>query len=423
MLKDKELAEYALKRLQQHGLDNASCYIRRCAVTEANYEQGDFSLLRTFETGLIKLKAVTGQRAGEIQITQLNKDAIDTAAAECAAKATSAEEDPYEGISENAMERSFSKGDPEPDTEKMLEYIREKAEREKDKREQANDAIILSHVHKRETYLNTNNVNLYSDLGYYRDGFLYVPDMHNGFSDVGDSKMPYNEAVFEEPRITLEKSFEGTVIFTPRLLRLHWWITFMDFRPDAIPSEKAYKSQLWADKLGQQAAAPCFSLSNMPLDERICNASPFTSEGYLARNINIVENGYIRELPHSGRGARSLGIMPNCDIPSADDPLNTNIVIKPGNESIKKIINGIRRGIITDSVRGGIPCKGEEEFSRPVKNAVLIENGRIAGVFDSVYICANFDRMYKNIRAVSSELLNTGGDSVPWIAFDGVTIQ
>ncbi len=63
------------------------------------------------------------------------------------------------------------------------------------------------------------------------------------------------------------------------------------------------------------------------------------------------------------------------------------------------------------------------EFSGVAKNGFLIENGRLTKPLTETMISGNLADMLQNLRAVSREVMEDGAMSVPYMAFDGVTVS
>lgn len=430
MEKYKDLAEYALEKLKRSGAEDASCYISRETRTEANYEQGEFALLRTYDVNRIYIKSVSGHKAGTAAAALLSREAIDEAAEQCISKMRLAEADPYEGIAKNNLRKSFSKGSLQPDADGMLRSIRNCIdEKASNPDEDPITHYTFTHHHKDEVCLNTSGLDLSSRLGYYFAGDqstnAYLPDLSRPLAELGQVETPYKESIRKQTPISLGSKFEGTMIFTPRYLRLYWWLSHLIvLSPEATSGDKRHAKHLWADRFGQQVAPACFTLSNRPMDARVYNASPFTHEGHLARNTDIVKDGILTELLYPDRIARMLGRTPNiAPREESDGELNLNIFIKPGEESIHSMIKGIDKGVLLFTMRGSIPYENPGDFSGLANEALLIENGQIVGLTKGVTVRGNFYEMQKNIRGVSKEYRLTGGDLTPWIAYDGLTIE
>ncbi len=425
----KDLAQYALEALKRRGADGASCYIRRETQTEANLENGEFSLLRTFTTDKIELKAIAGQKAGSATASLLTREAIDEAADQCA---ETMKAEPFATIPEEPVKKSFVSGSLEPDVDGMLRNVMECVEYQAAKpNEDPLREYILKHVRKDEVCLNTNGLELDSRLGYYSSGRssagAYMPDLHRSFAGFGETENPFDEALRKEKVKPLGRRFEGSIVLVPRFVRLYWWLSLLSLLNEGrTTGEDDFSKHQWADKFGQAVASPCFNLSNRPLDERFCNASPFTTEGYLARNVDLIKNGELKDLLYSGRCAKMLGRVPNAspiDYTEDDNLLPLNMLIEPGTSSIREIIGGIDKGLYLFSLPGGIPHNDEGTFSAVIRDGLLIEKGVVTRPVSQIMVTGNYYDLQKNIRGISSEYRFGGGDITPWIAFDGVNVQ
>ena len=71
---------------------------------------------------------------------------------------------------------------------------------------------------------------------------------------------------------------------------------------------------------------------------------------------------------------------------------------------------------------GGSPSPGGE-YSGVAKNSFLIENGKISCALTETMISGCVPDMLMQIRGISSDTLKDGNGSMPYIAFDGITIS
>ena len=97
-------------------------------------------------------------------------------------------------------------------------------------------------------------------------------------------------------------------------------------------------------------------------------------------------------------------------------------MVKAGEKSIDEIIAGIDRGILVGRFSGGDPGTSGD-FSGVAKNSFMIENGKIAYPLSEVMISGNLAELLVNLRDVSAETVEDGYGSMPYMAFDGVTIS
>lgn len=424
----KDLAQYAIEQLKRQGAQDISCYVSIDTNTEASYEQGDFSMLRTFQSSELCLKGVANQQAAEVRISSPTRETVDRAVEECAAQIRRAAEDPYEGIAEKAVRQNFCRGPEGPDVNAMLYGIQQLMNEEAQAGETLSEPYTLVHRLRQEVCLNTNGVELESCLGFYSTGLeqsisSHTADISHGLSALKQMEEPYQRSIWKSEPITLSESFDGTLIFSPRMLRLYWWFNHMGlFSPDATIGFRGKRKHLWVNKFGQQVTSPCFNLSNRPLDENVCCSSPFSPEGYLSQNTDLIKDGILQELLYTGRCARALGREANCAA-SREGILITNTFIQPGKQSIRDMISGVEKGVLVHSLKGTIPREESGDFSGLAVNALLIKNGEIQGLLKNATIRGNFYDMQQNIRGLSRECWYTGNDAIPWIAFNGLTIE
>ena len=172
---------------------------------------------------------------------------------------------------------------------------------------------------------------------------------------------------------------------------------------------------LWRDKLGQPVADRRISLSLAPLDRRIVCGQRWTGEGYPAENAEILRSGVLTGFCLSQYAANKTGNR-------RAGNTSASLIVPPGDTALADIITGIDRGVYLMRFSGGHPG-ASGEFSGVAKNGFLIENGRLTTPLTETMISGNLAKMLRNLRAVSREVLEDGTLSVPYMAFDGVTIS
>ncbi len=63
------------------------------------------------------------------------------------------------------------------------------------------------------------------------------------------------------------------------------------------------------------------------------------------------------------------------------------------------------------------------EFSGVAKNSFYVENGEIKGAVMETMINGNLQDVFRNVTAVSKELVSDGRMAFPYLATEGVTIS
>lgn len=99
-----------------------------------------------------------------------------------------------------------------------------------------------------------------------------------------------------------------------------------------------------------------------------------------------------------------------------------NVVMEPGEQSFEEMIASISRGLIVGGFSGGEPG-ANGEFSGVAKNAFYIENGKIIGAVSETMINGNLEDVFKNVTAISKEIISDGSMALPYMASSGIVIS
>ena len=174
-------------------------------------------------------------------------------------------------------------------------------------------------------------------------------------------------------------------------------------------------TSIWKDKLGEQVADPRLTISFEPYSDDVVVRERHTGEGYPTENFDLIKDGKLNSFCLSQYGANKTGRTR-----SGND--GSNIRIKAGEKTLEEIIAGIDKGILVMRFSGGQPASSGE-FSGVAKNSFYIENGKIAYALTETMISGCVPSMLQNIVDISSDRLVDGEVSVPYIAFDGITIS
>ena len=426
-----ELAQLILQEAKGRGADFAQCTVSESEKKEFNVDGGRFSLMRTLFDRNVVINVLREQRKGTVQINRFDEDAVRAAVAEAVAATESAEPDPAWEYASGPVDESFTEGAPECDTDALFSRTKELLENINERHPRILiEQIITDHSTHRSVFLNSRGVCYRSVGGAYHFGLMY--SAHEGEkstsfygSDVTLKTLdkPVIEAALFERELTaieqqldprpLEGKFVGPVLLAPPALAEIVLFTILgNFASDGCLIEG---TSIWKDKLGQQVADPRFSLAFNVRSEDIVEGSHYTGEGYPAENFDLIKDGKLVAFSLSQYGANKVGGVRSGNT-------SWNAAMPAGDQALEEIIAGIDRGVLVMRFSGGEPAPSGE-FSGVAKNSFLIENGKIAGALTETMISGVVPDMLNNIRAVSSDLLKDGSWSIPYIAFDGVTIS
>ena len=429
----KDTARFVVDEAKALGADCVQCIARESRKEEFNMDGGRFSLMRTLFDREVSVTVLKGGRKGAVSINRFDEDALKAAVGQCIAAGESAEPDPNWEFAAGPKALSWVYGAPECDREALFERTRELAKDVAERHPKIMiEQMINSHDRAHTVYLNSNGVSYERLSGAY--GFDLMYSAHEGekassFFGSGVILRTLDRPVIEcgaierelkavEQQVDtkpMEGKFVGTAVLAPGALGGIVLGTVLDnFVSDASLIEG---TSIWKDKLGQQVADERLTISFTPRSADVVAGQRYTGEGYLAEDFDMIRNGKLESFCLSQYGANKTGgRRAGCDAGG------WNITIPGGERSLDGIIAGIDRGILVMRFSGGEPASSGE-FSGVAKNSFLIENGRITGALSETMISGCVPDMLNAIRDISSDVDRDGNSSLPYIAFDGITIS
>ncbi len=427
----ENLAEYIIVEAKAQGADYVHCVVRESEKREFNVDGGRFSLMRTLFDRDVAITVLKDQRKGSVHVNRFDEGAIYDAIAECIAASESAEPDPAWQFCDEPTEQIYVQGTPVCDTEKLFFRTKELLEDIRKRHPKILiEQMITSHDSYRSVYLNSNCIMYHPTAGSYSFSLMYSG--HDGEkstsffgSDVTLAKLdkPVIECALIERELSeiekqldpvpLEGKFTGTVLLAPAALsEIVLGTIFGNFVSDSSLIEG---TSIWKDKLGEQVADERLTIALRAEGEDIVIGQKVTGEGYPAESFDLIRGGKLVSFDLSQYGAnKTNGKRAGCSA--------GNIFIPAGAQSLDEIIAGIEKGVLVMRFSGGEPAPSGE-YSGVAKNSFLIENGTVTHALTETMISGCVPNMLNNIRAISSDVLKDGSNSIPYIAFDGVTIS
>lgn len=425
------LARDILKEAKAQGAEYAQCSVSESEKKEFNVDGGRFSLMRTLYNRNVVITVLKDQRKGTVQINRFDEEAVKTAVADAIAAADSGKPDPAWEFADGPVEQSNTDGAPECDMDRLFARTKELLETIKEKHPKIlMEQMITEHNRWQAVYMTTNGV-IYRDLaGSYSFSLMY--SAHEGEKSTSFYGSDVTLKTLDKPVIDcgfierdldmvekqldpkpLEGKFTGPAILAPYALsEIVLWTIMGNFVSDGCLIDG---TSIWKDKLGQQVADPSFTMSFEPYNEDVVVRDHHTGEGYPTENFDLIRDGKLVSFALSQYGANKTG-------GKRAGNGGLNITVKSGNKTLEEIISGIDKGILVMRFSGGSPAPSGE-YSGVAKNSFLIENGKIAGALTETMISGCVPDMLKQIRGISSVTLKDGNGSLPYIAFDGITIS
>ena len=433
MEKLEQLAQRVLDAAKELGVQFAQCVVKETETHEFNMLGNEFSLMRTLFDRSVELSVLKDRRKGTISVNSFEDEALRKAVADCIASAESAEPDEAWEFDSEPRDESFTEGPLVCDAEGLFARTRELAE---DIAAHHPKIIIeelcTEHKATRTVLKNSAGVSCRTAEGGYNFSLTYsahegekASSFYYGETKLADLDKPFIDCALIEWELgsverqvdsqPLEGKFTGTVLLAPGALfelvlsTVNWNFVGENALIDG--------TSIWKDKLGQQVADEQLSLRFAPRAADVVAGERFTDEGYRAEDYDIIRDGRLTGFALTQYGANKTGGVRGgctgwCPYPH----------VPAGDKSLDEIISGIERGVLVMRFSGGEPSPSGE-FSGVAKNSFLIENGKLVTALTETMISGCIADMLKTVRAISSEVLRDGTCSLPFIAFDGVTVS
>jgi PmbA protein len=232
------------------------------------------------------------------------------------------------------------------------------------------------------------------------------------------------------------KTEETTVIFSPAIV-CDVFVPTLGFHASC----DALEQNLSKLSLGASVASDQLTVVDDGLYPYGLQSNPFDDEGYPQRRTTIIEKGVFENYTYdqlhaqtmhskpTGNGVRSKSFGVDVDerfqAPPSDDP--TNLVIKPGRQSLDDLIHGVKKGMIIHHCAWINPSPLTTRFGSEIRNAQEIVNGELGnGVVGGTLSGSALDLMQK-LTGLSdkSEVVSASafGCVAPYMRFDGVQIS
>ena len=425
------LARTILEEAKKLNAEYAQCTVSENEKKEFNVDGGRFSLMRTLYNRSVVITVLKDQRKGTVQINRFDADALKNAVKDAVSTAESGKPDPAWQFADEPDEKNFTDGAPDCDTDRLFERTEELLQDIRDKHPKIlMEQMITEHDRWQKVYMTSNGVTYRELSGAYSFSLMYSG--HEGEKStsfygsditlkdldrpiIGCGFIERDLAMVEQQLdpVPLTGKFTGPVVLAPfALSEIVLWTILGNFVSDGCLIDG---TSVWKDRLGEQVADPRFSMSFEPYSDDVVLPERHTGEGYPTENFDLIRDGKLTSFALSQYGANKTG-------GKRAGNSGSGMKVAPGEKTLEEIIKAIPKGILVMRFSGGAPSPGGE-FSGVAKNSFLIENGKIAGALTETMISGCVPDMLVKIRDISSDTLKDGSISLPYIAFDDVTIS
>jgi PmbA protein len=186
---------------------------------------------------------------------------------------------------------------------------------------------------------------------------------------------------------------------------------FLSIIASTLNGEAVVKGRsLFRDRLGEQIAAPNFSLTDDPTDARAYSAAEVDGEGLATRRNELIVDGVLQRFVHSSYSARRAGATSTANAVRggfASTPGVGALALQPvpGTRQPAEIIAGIDHGLLVQSVSGihsGVNVISGD-FSTGAAG-LMISDGELASPVREFTIASTLQRMLADIVEVGADL-------------------
>jgi PmbA protein len=192
-----------------------------------------------------------------------------------------------------------------------------------------------------------------------------------------------------------------------------WRGLFSAFNGDSVYKKTTFLS----DCLNKPVASKLIIITDNPTIPRHVGSLPFDGEGKITKENTLIADGVLKMFIYDSITAKKAGIKVNTlairrgykGTPSAG---TLNTIVKNGNISREKIIEGIKEGFYVTGLRGSGTDVTTGTFSVGA-SGFWIKNGEIAFPVDGVTLGGNTTEILKNIESIANDLDMRGSLSSP----------
>ena len=176
------------------------------------------------------------------------------------------------------------------------------------------------------------------------------------------------------------------------------------------------KASFLLDKAGQQIFAPLVRLTQQPFISRGAGSASFDQEGVATAERVLVDQGVLQGYVLGSYSARKLGLQTTGNAGGV-----FNLVAEPGTRDFDALRREMGEGLLVTELMGQGVNTVTGDYSRGAAG-FWVENGEIAYPVDEVTIAGNLADMFRNIRAIGSDVDRRGGIRTGSVLIEPMTI-
>ncbi|MBD3367245.1 MAG: hypothetical protein GF405_03585 [Candidatus Eisenbacteria bacterium] len=444
----KEIIEKAAAR----GATSSEVFLLSSLTTSVDFETSRLKNISTTEETGAALRLVADGRVGFATTTRL--DDIDRLVDNAMATAALGES-PEHAFAGPASLTSPSIDDPavrELSLEEMVETAGRAVEKVKSYEQQMNVETTTTRDLQKVTVLTSEGFEGSFERTVYEHGvggrliegenLLHVWEHHAGSTASFDHDAMADEVIemTKKGRVNAPVSTgPTTVILTPRalidvLMTLHLGLNGSVVERGISPL---------SDKLGETVFDERITIVDDGLMDGGFGSAPFDDEGTSMSRTPLVENGRVvsyftdrrsaerLEHPATGNGLRVKRLVQTKQLSKSPAPEITNWVIPAGEKPLDELIDGVKDGVMVDSIMGILMSNlMAGDFSGNIALGFRLKNGKLVGRVKDAMIAGNVYRLLKDrVVALSSDVKRVGllggigSHELPYVVLKDVAIS
>ncbi len=397
---------------------------------ELNTEKTDFNLFRTIFGGSVSVTVILDGRKGTASGNDLTDAGLEKAVSDAVLGAESSLKDDANVIAEKQEPETFSAGPLEADMPRLYARLQEMFEGITREYPHVNLLqVIADHERAHRLYANSNGTRFEQFSGAYHvslemsgsDGEtntgldytqIALHDLEKPFLDQGSMRNHMESVEKSLKSVSVNGKFEGSVIFTPDCVGEFMYMLMGNYMTNTVIMDGTSQ---WLNRLNEQVASDRITVTLKAEDDRLVDLQPYTSDGYKAENVTPIDHGVLKCFLLNLYAARKTG-----------RPVSRNggfsMVMEPGDTALNDMIASVKKGLIVGGFSGGEPG-ANGEFSGVAKNSFLVEDGKIVGAVTETMINGNLEQVFRNVEAVSRELVCDGTSVIPYVMSSGIVVS
>lgn len=423
-----EKSQLVLEEMKTLGCDEGSVSLGLNELTEIYYEADKISMVRTNFTSNGSLTFIKDKKAGNIVVDKIDEEALREGVKKAKDMSLDSSEDEFRRVATHSEKRKFNIGNKAPNKDAMYDKLNDLVNTiSKDYPLIAINSLGIAFNKNERVFTTTNGAVIEINKGTYSidlmfmakdeenvssfNGYEFVTeDLDMDLIDLPNLRRTLDETQKQIKPQTVEGVIGEDVIIHPSVVGFMTYFTLVSYLGD---SSIYTGTSLWKDKKNEKVASPLINLSLNPLN--FPGGSPLTVEGYIAENMNLIENGVLKNFVLSDYGARRAKMERSKNDSYAFE-------MSYGDISLEDMIKDVKKGILLNRFSGGSPAENGD-FAGIAKNSMLIENGKIKCAVSEVMVSGNLEELWKKVEMISSEGINDGTMNLPYVRTKGLKVS